>query len=247
MMSKNLTFMKVTTTKSLDSVKAHCKYIGFRSRENHQNDRGLFSKEQDIGASYHKFVDELKSKSSLNHSQTNKAFKVVLSWREQDVKALGIHEEEKYKEIARNYVSMIEQDKNMKLDYIGAVHMKDNHPHIHLVISGVGSDKETGNDRRLKINFKEDMPKYKDSVDRDIGANRIQEERKYDERLRGQEKEQPNQSRYSTGKDVTKDVFNQLERLGKQARFKAEQARQQQEREVTRNHREEDRERERER
>ncbi|MBM0384890.1 hypothetical protein EFS89_12810, partial [Staphylococcus pseudintermedius] len=114
-MSKNLTFMKVTTTKSLDSVKAHCKYIGFRSRENHQNDRGLFSRDQEIGASYHQFVDELRRKPSLNHSQTNKAFKVVLSWREQDAKELGIHAEEKYKEIARNYVAMIEQDKNMKL------------------------------------------------------------------------------------------------------------------------------------
>ncbi|PCE48130.1 relaxase/mobilization nuclease domain-containing protein [Staphylococcus pseudintermedius] len=246
-MSKNLTFMKVTTTKSLDSVKAHCKYIGFRSRENHQNDRGLFSRDQEIGASYHQFVDELRRKPSLNHSQTNKAFKVVLSWREQDAKELGIHAEEKYKEIARNYVAMIEQDKNMKLNYIGAVHMKDGHPHIHLVISGVGSDKETGNDRRLKVNFKEDVPKYKDSIDKNIGANRLIQERQLDERLRGQDKKQPNQSRYITSKDVTKDVFKQLERLGKEARYKAEQARQQQEKEVTKNHRDEDRGRERER
>ncbi|EGQ3717849.1 hypothetical protein HN170_002585 [Staphylococcus pseudintermedius] len=246
-MSKNLTFMKVTTTKSLDSVKAHCKYIGFRSRENHQNDRGLFSRNEEVGASYRQFVDELRRKPSLNHSQTNKAFKIVLSWREQDAKELGIHAEEKYKEIARNYVSMLEQDKNMKLDYIGAVHMKDGHPHIHLVISGVGRDKETGNDRRLKVNFKEDMPKYKDSVDKDIGANRLIQERQFDERLRGQDKKQPNQSRYITSKDVTKDVFKQLERLGKEARYKAEQARQQQEREITRNHRDKDRERERER
>ncbi|WP_370863133.1 relaxase/mobilization nuclease domain-containing protein, partial [Staphylococcus haemolyticus] len=104
----------------------------------------------------------LNERRSLRHSQSNKAFKVVLSWRENDARELGLHDEQRYKEVARDFVERIEKDKNMKLDYIGAVHMKDDHPHIHLVISGVGDDKETGQDRRLRLKFKEDLPRYKD-------------------------------------------------------------------------------------
>ncbi|HDK4225192.1 relaxase/mobilization nuclease domain-containing protein [Staphylococcus haemolyticus] len=256
-MSKNLSFIKVTNTKSISKVGAHCKYIGYRSRENHQNERGLFDKNKDNGASHKQFVQRLNERRSLRHSQSNKAFKVVLSWRENDARELGLHDEQRYKEVARDFVERIEKDKNMKLDYIGAVHMKDDHPHIHLVISGVGDDKETGQDRRLRLNFKEDLPRYKDELDRDIGADRLIQERQYDERLRGQNRGtnrgttkeydyKPN--RYSTGKDVTNDVFKSLERMGKRARIESERARQEQERDTKRSDPERDNEeRERER
>ncbi|SGX34504.1 relaxase/mobilization nuclease domain-containing protein [Staphylococcus argenteus] len=256
-MSKNLSFIKVTNTKSISKVGAHCKYIGYRSRENHQNERGLFDRNKDNGASHKQFVQRLNERRSLRHSQSNKAFKVVLSWRENDARELGLHDEQRYKEVARDFVERIEKDKNMKLDYIGAVHMKDDHPHIHLVISGVGDDKETGQDRRLRLNFKEDLPRYKDELDRDIGADRLIQERQYDERLRGQNrgtnrgttKEYDYKSnRYSTGKDVTNDVFKSLERMGKRARIESERARQEQERDTKRSDPERDNEeRERER
>ncbi|HDZ6232614.1 TPA: hypothetical protein RTW06_002374 [Staphylococcus aureus] len=254
-MSKNLSFVKVTNTKSIAKVGAHCKYIGYRSRENHQNERGLFDRNKDNGASHKEFTQRLSNRRSLRHSQSNKAFKVVLSWREKDARELGLHDEQRYKEVARNFVERMEKDKNMKLDYIGAVHMKDKHPHIHLVISGVGDDRETGQDRRLMLNFKEDLPKYKDELDKDIGADRLKQERQYDERLRGADRgtERENDyrySRYSKGKDVTNDVFKSLERMGKRARIDSERARQQQEREIKRSEPErdnEERERERER
>ncbi|MEJ7360966.1 hypothetical protein WL455_12845, partial [Staphylococcus epidermidis] len=80
------------------------------------------------------------------------------------------------------------------------VHMKDEHPHIHLVISGVGEDKETGQDKRLRIDFREDIPNQKDFMDKEIGADRLKEDREVDERLRGsQGQERGNiQSRYNT-------------------------------------------------
>ncbi|MEJ7220790.1 relaxase/mobilization nuclease domain-containing protein [Staphylococcus gallinarum] len=242
-MSKNLTFIKVTNTKSIEKVKAHSKYIGFRSRENHQNARGLFDKTRDSGVSHSELSKRLSEKPSLRHSQSNKAFKVVLSWREKDAREMGIHDEQKYKEIARTYVEQLEKDKGMKLDYIGAVHMKDEHPHIHLVISGVGEDKETGQDKRLRIDFREDIPNQKDFMDKEIGADRLKEDREVDERLRGsQGQERGNiQSRYNTiGKDVTKDVFKAMEQMGKQAQRQSEQARQQQERETMKNSKRED-------
>lgn len=245
-MSNNMTFMKVTNTKSIDKVKAHAKYIGFRSRENHQNERGLFNREKDIGASHTQFAQRLSERRSLSHSQSNKAFKVVLSWREKDARELGIHDEQKYREVARNYIEQLEKDKNMKLDYIGAVHMKDGHPHVHLVISGVGDDRETGQDRRLRIDFKEDVPKHKDFIDKDIGADRLKQEREIDKRVRGVGTEREGQmpNRYNTvGKDVTKDVFRQLEQMGKQARAKSEQSRQEQERDESKNARNNDSER----
>lgn len=244
-MSKNLTFIKVTNTKSIDKVKAHSKYIGFRSRENHQNERGLFDKTRDNGVSHSELSKRLSEKPSLRHSQSNKAFKVVLSWRENDAREMGIHDEQTYKEIARRYVEQLEKDKGVKLDYIGAVHMKDDHPHIHLVISGVGEDKETGKDKRLRIDFKEDVPHQKDFIDKEIGADRLKEEREVNERLRGyRENERENtQSRYNTtGKDVTKDVFKTMEQMGKQAQRKSEQARQEQERETMKTSRREDNE-----
>lgn len=244
-MSKNLTFIKVTNTKSIDKVKAHSKYIGFRSRENHQNERGLFDKTRDNGVSHNELSKRLSEKPSLRHSQSNKAFKVVLSWRENDAREMGIHDEQTYKEIARRYVEQLEKDKGVKLDYIGAVHMKDDHPHIHLVISGVGEDKETGKDKRLRIDFKEDVPHQKDFIDKEIGADRLKEEREVNERLRGyRENERENtQSRYNTtGKDVTKDVFKTMEQMGKQAQRKSEQARQEQERETMKTSRREDNE-----
>lgn len=245
-MSKNLTFMKVTNSKSIDKVQAHAKYIGFRSRDQHQNERGLFNREKDNGASHTQFTQRLRERPSLSHSQSNKAFKVVLSWREQDAREMGIHDEQRYKEIARRYVEELEKDKNMKLDYIGAVHMKDNHPHIHLVVSGVGEDKETGQDKRLRVEFKEDVPKHKDFIDKEIGADRVKAEREFDERLRGVERHEPQQereySRYgNAGRDTTKDVFKQLEQLGKQAQRSSEQARQEQEKETRKNSQREDR------
>lgn len=247
-MTKSMTFIKVTTSKSVGKVQAHAKYIGFRSREKHQNERGLFDRTKDNGAQYREFVKSLKEKPSLWHSQSNKAFKVVLSWREKDARELGIHSEERYKDIARNYVSQLEKDKGMKLDYVGAVHMKDEHPHIHLIISGVGKNKENGRDNRLRIDFKHDLPNQKAHVDKDIGADRLQRDREVDERLRGVEQEkikQPREreSRYSTSRDVTKDVFKTLERISKRARFDSERARQQNERELKQKESERERER----
>ncbi len=245
-----MTFIKVTTSKSVGKVQAHAKYIGFRSRDKHQNERGLFDRTRDNGAPYKEFVKSLKEKPSLSHSQSNKAFKVVLSWREKDARELGIHSEDRYKDIARNYVQQLEKDKGMKLDYVGAVHMKDEHPHIHLIISGVGQNKENGRDNRLRIDFKQDIPNQKLNVDKDIGADRLQRDREVDERLRGVEQERGNQqprdqreqlSRYSTGRDITKDVFNTLEKISKQARFKSERAREQNERELSKNERDRER------
>ncbi|MDS0998451.1 relaxase/mobilization nuclease domain-containing protein [Staphylococcus epidermidis] len=259
-MSKNLSFIKVTNTKSIAKVSAHSKYIGFRSRENHQNEKGLFDRNKDNGVSHRQFTQRLNERRSLKHSQSNKAFKVVLSWNEKDARELGIHDEQKYKEVARDFVNRVEKDKNMKLDYIGAVHMKDGHPHVHLVISGVGDDKETGQDRRLRLDFKQDLPRYKDDLDRDIGADRLIQERQYDERLRGenrgqyqqrggQREEFRNYNRYNkAGKDVTNDVFKTLEQMGKQARYESERARQQQERDMNKSEPDrEDEQRERER
>src|SRR5699024_6022364 len=115
---------------------------------------------------------------------------------------MGIDEEQRYKEIARRYVEEIEKDKNMKLDYIGAVHMKDDHPHIHLVVSGVGEDKETGQDKRLRVEFREDVPKHKDFIDKEIGADRVKEEREFDKSLSEVERTERQQQKKNNNKKI---------------------------------------------
>src|SRR5699024_11757381 len=90
-----------------------------------------------------------------------------------------------------------------------------------------------------------DVPKHKDFIDKEIGADRVKAEREFDKKLRGVERDEPQQqreySRYgNAGRDTTKDVFKQLEQLGKQAQRSTEQTRQKKERETRKNGQRED-------
>lgn len=151
---------------STRKVLSHLKYIGFRSRELDldKDTKGLFNATEDK-ASLKKFYKSIKDEPGLKHSNTVKLHKVIISLKEEDYLKYG----KDFKEISRVVMADLERRKGMKLEWVGAVHLKEGHPHAHLAIKSIGID-DGGNTRRLFLD-KEDITSMRNEVDRFTGRD----------------------------------------------------------------------------
>ncbi|MFD1674156.1 hypothetical protein [Alicyclobacillus fodiniaquatilis] len=142
--------------KDIQSARNNIKYIGFRSRESEEEERGLFNRDLDQGADYEIFLNKIESHPALQHDSTVKMHTMILSMYENDYRSL-LESGSNLKDLAREVLSDLEEHKGMKLEWIGAVHEKSGHPHVHIGIMSVGVTPE-GVTRRLYLNRDQDLP-----------------------------------------------------------------------------------------
>lgn len=150
-------------------VLSHLKYIGFRSRELDfdRDTKGLFNEQTD-NASLKEFYKSVKDEPGLKHSNTVKIHKVIISLKQEDYEKY----DRDFKDVARHVVNRLEERKDMKLEWVGAVHLKEGHPHTHLVIKSIGHEHETGQTKRLHLDS-EDWKFMSQEIDRFTGRDQI--------------------------------------------------------------------------
>ncbi|MCF8568153.1 hypothetical protein LLE49_25850 [Alicyclobacillus tolerans] len=149
-------FVKVKYKTSVDKARSHLKYIGFRSRDTPEEERGFFNDAQDRGADYQKFMQQIEEHPALQHERTVKMHTMILSMYEEDYRAL-LDSGSNFKEITREMMADLEQRKGMKLEWIAAVHEKEGHPHVHIAIMSAGRG-EDGKQHRLFLDKDTDLP-----------------------------------------------------------------------------------------
>lgn len=150
-------------SKDIGNLKAHLKYIGFRSREK-KDDKGFFSKDSN-NANYKDFINRVKDNKALRHPKSIKAHKLVFSLREEEYKAYKRSNKD-YKDLIRETIKEYEDKYGMKLDWIASIHEEQGHPHVHVVIKGVSEDR----DKKWKRIFfrKEDFKELKDIFNKEF-------------------------------------------------------------------------------
>lgn len=143
-MAKGMVFLKVGYTKDLGKAQAHVKYVCFRAKELEYQGREIFGpeKDRDDARAFIKRIDDPATK----HSQSVKIHKILISMRQEDFEKYGAD----YKKIVREAMADMEREKGMKLDWIAATHMKEGHPHVHVIVKSVGKTPE-GKNKRLMI------------------------------------------------------------------------------------------------
>lgn len=148
-------------------VLSHLKYIGFRSRELDfdKETKGLFDKNSEQ-ASLKKFYSSIEKEPGLRHSSTVKIHKVIISLKQEDYEKYG----RDFKDVAREMMKGLERRKGMELEWVGSVHLKEGHPHVHLAIKSIGRDFDDNSTTRLYLD-KDDIKFMRDEVDRSTGRD----------------------------------------------------------------------------
>lgn len=154
---------KTGQSKSFDKLKAHLKYICFRSKEIQKPI--IFDRTNDH-ADHNDFIKRQEEKPGLSHGLTIKGHHLMFSLSENQYSAL----DRDYKEVIRESIREYEQSHHIKLDYIASIHLKDgkgktSHPHVHLVVSGIGTSDE-GQSKRVyfrKDDFKDLREKFENT------------------------------------------------------------------------------------
>ena len=154
--------------KQISVLVKHLKYIGFRAREKEVENKGFFNEKQDNGVDYNKFINEIKENKALQHPNSNKYHKFVFSLSKNEYK----NSNRDFKDLLRCTLARYEKNHNLKLNWIGSFHGTTEHPHCHVVISGVSKDKKSdGCYKRIyfdKDRFKELRDNFQIEVDRDM-------------------------------------------------------------------------------
>lgn len=148
-------FIKRTRAlQKIDQVKAHCKYVGFRSME--KSEHGFFGREKNY-EDYKKFIKRIENNPALRHQNSIKAQKLIFSLKEQDYEAYKRSGKD-YRDLIRSTLESYERKHNVKLDWIANIHeanSAESHPHVHVIIKGV-SDEKDKDGKYTRIVFKKD-------------------------------------------------------------------------------------------
>lgn len=186
-------------SKGISQVKAHLKYIGFRSdevltkviREEFNLEKGKFFNDKKDSVDYKKFIKSIEDNKALKHKKSIKAHKFVFSLKEKDLENyLKLSGGKTYRDLIRNTMNEYSKKTGQNLDWIAVEHMvegnskdgfkKSKHPHVHVVIKGV-SENKSGNktiNERVKFN-KDDYKLMRDIFDKEF--NKVCEYEKFKE------------------------------------------------------------------
>lgn len=123
-------------------LKAHVKYIEYRSRDatrEGREDRYLFDKEQD-------HVQRLEVvREIMDHTSSRVSYhKLVLSPAEDE----PVHD---WREWTRQVMRDLEDAQGKDLHWYAVKHENTDHPHVHIVIAGSGEDRETGREEAVTL------------------------------------------------------------------------------------------------
>lgn len=155
--------------RNLSKAKAHCKYVGFRSKE--LNEKGFFSAYTDT-ANHSNFIKRLENNPALKHSNTVKVHKLVFALPK-DAYAAYKRSGKDFKDIVRQTMSDYEKNHDVKLDWIANIHKgdKSENPHCHVIIKGVSDIKGDRGYKRIKFrkdDFKELRGSYQKAFEKDV-------------------------------------------------------------------------------
>lgn len=141
---------------NIGKVIAHCRYVGFRSREIQNCPRGFFDANRDNFTDYKTFTKGIENNKALKHPSSNKIHKFVFSLTATDYKAYQKSGKD-FKDLTRETMERIEERLGVKIDWIASFHDSPTHPHSHVIAKAVSAvpDKD-GKYTRLRFG-KEDF------------------------------------------------------------------------------------------
>lgn len=125
--------------KTLESAKAKVKYVCFREREGENEKLGVFSHDRD-NANVYRFMKYLDNRLTKHHTK-EKMVELVFSMSGNEWEKSGF-EYGDYKTLVRETMKKFEMRTGKKLTWIAAEHFKDGHPHAHVMINGVYTDRD---------------------------------------------------------------------------------------------------------
>lgn len=157
--------------KDIQKVKAHVKYVGFRSKEIEGVQLGFFSKDSE-NTDYKEFIKRIETNKALKHPSAVKAHKLVFSLKDKDYEAYKSTGKD-YKDLIRATLKEYEDRNNVKLDWIASIHEKDgkgntNHPHVHVIIKAVSDRKDTEGKYKRIFFKKEDYQQMRSDFDKEF-------------------------------------------------------------------------------
>ena len=155
-------FIKSTRPlQTVQQVVSHVKYVGFRSQET--NEKGFFDKNGD-NSDFKVFINQIEKNPALKHPKSIKAHKLIFSLRGKDYNAYKRSGKD-YKDLVRKTLLEYENKHGVKLAWIANIHEKEGHPHCHVIIMGVSSNKDSKG-RHSRIFFtKDDYAQMKSDFD----------------------------------------------------------------------------------
>ena len=207
-------------------VKAHIKYIGFRSNElavtkaikEYGLDNTRFFSKNENNTDYKKFIERVENHKALQHPKSVKIHKMIFSLKQEDYKNYLMDSNGKdFKSLVRSTMNEFEQYKGQKYDWIAVQHLTDNdklssHPHVHLVIKSIS---EQG--QRLKLD-KEDYKFLREKFD--VQYNKVCEyESKWEQGYRQDRQLTPFQSIEKDIANATKKIYKALEMDVEKAKY----------------------------
>lgn len=162
---------KTGQSNKVQDIKAHIKYIGFRSQEIEKKEKGVFFNFKHDVVNYKSFIKNLEENKALKHPKSIKAHKLIFSLTNYQYEEY-LKSGKDFKDIVREVLKDVERQKGIKLDWIGSMHLvdgkgKNHHPHCHIVISGVSKEDKNGKVQRVKFT-KEDFQKIRESFDLEV-------------------------------------------------------------------------------
>lgn len=165
----NVFIKRTRALQTINQVKAHAKYVGFRSKE--LKEKGFFGRDTDH-ADMKSFIERIENHKSLKHEKAIKAQKLIFSLKQYDYEAYKRSGKD-YKDLVRATLKEYELKNNVKLDWIANIHEADGHPHVHVIIKGV-SDTKDADGKYKRIYFKkEDFKDMKENFNREFERDAV--------------------------------------------------------------------------
>lgn len=168
---------KTSQSNNFKKLKAHIKYIGFRSQELEKDEEtfkikgGQFFGKYADKANYKSFISGMEKNKALRYGKSVKSHNIVFSLTRSDYeayKAIG----KDYKDLIRDTLRAYEREKGLKLNWIAVEHTvdgkgKSHHPHCHVVIQGVSEPDKEGKVKRIYLK-KEDFKSLRENFDKEL-------------------------------------------------------------------------------
>jgi type IV secretory pathway VirD2 relaxase len=145
--------LKINYTKTLVQAAQSVRYHAFRSREQAAERLGAFDRHSDRAnvSAFIKSLDDPLTKDRTTRSghtiQPAKMHRLMFAMRRRDFEACGFTS---WKPVIREALENFEKQQGIKLDWIAAEHLVENHPHVHVDVKSVYTAAD-GTRHRLRI------------------------------------------------------------------------------------------------
>jgi hypothetical protein len=138
--------VKTSFTRSIGNGAAHVRYIAFRTQEAAGERAQVFDRINNH-ARVQPFLDRLRTDPVIQPERRAVVHKLIISMRGRDYRDAGVD----YIDLVRHTMARLEHQVGGRLDWIAAVHLKEQTPHVHVAIRASYTDRATGQLLPLRI------------------------------------------------------------------------------------------------